>query len=49
MTEGGHRLSAMCTTENIFSTEAEGHGYFYIMRYMRLAEREAATHSPGGL
>lgn len=48
MTEGGHRLAAMCTTENIFSTEAE-HEYFYIMRYLMLAEKEAVTYSPGGL
>lgn len=39
----------MCITEIIFSAEAEGHEYFYLMRYMSLGERKAATHSPGGL
>lgn len=47
MTEEGNRLSAMCTTENLLSTGAEGHGYFYIMRYVRVAEMEATKATRG--
>lgn len=47
MTEEGNRLSAMCTTENLFNTGAEGHGYIYIMRYVRVAEMEDTNVTSG--